>query len=181
MKSKTPLAAAALAVVSWAASATIATADPDQPPAPDPGTAHTPGPAAPGPAPDPAAPAAAGPKNTIDKDGIYVVGTDIVPGTYATAGPVGNGRCYWRRMNNPDPMVKGNVIDSALSAKPQVVAIDPADKAFKTSGCQPWHPTDQPADAPGTTISPQMKIALDVLGGLASQGGGSAPAPKPGS
>ena len=100
MSSKTSIAAAAaLAVVSWGASTAVAVADPT--PAP-------PGPAAP----------AGGLKTTIDGDGLFIVGKDIAPGTYATAGPVGDKRCYWRRMNNVDPHAKNNVIDSAMTAKP---------------------------------------------------------------
>ncbi|MUL44793.1 hypothetical protein FZI85_02080 [Mycobacterium sp. CBMA293] len=164
MSSKTSIvAAAALAVVSWGASAAIAAADP------------TPAP------PGPAAPNAAGPKTSIDSDGVFIVGKDIAPGTYATAGPTDGHRCYWRRMNDPDPHAKNNVIDSALTAKPQVVLIDPTDKAFKTSGCQPWHVTDAAPDStgPGPNISPQARAAMAILGGLGGLGGGPAPAPAP--
>ena len=35
------------------------------------------------------------PKTTIDNDGTYVVGTDIVPGTYTSAGPAGDIACFW--------------------------------------------------------------------------------------
>ena len=74
-----------------------------------------------------------------DHDGTYSVGTDIVPGTYSSAGPVGSGRCYWKRLSGPN----GNdIIDNALSSKPQVVQIGPSDTAFKTDGCQPWQKTD---------------------------------------
>src|ERR1700720_4937803 len=101
-----------LLLAGWAASAGVAGADPD-------------------PSPPPA------PKTTIDHDGTYAVGSDIAPGTYSSAGPVDNGTCYWKRLGNPD----GNLIDNALSKKPQVVQIDPTDKSFKTSGCQPWQLT----------------------------------------
>ena len=40
---------------------------------------------------------------------------------------------------------------NALTRQPQVVRIDPADIAFKTSGCQPWQLTDgaaPPAETP---------------------------------
>ena len=43
-----------------------------------------------------------------------------------------------------------DIIDNALSTKPQVVQIDPTDTAFKTDGCQPWQKTDS-ASADGTT------------------------------
>jgi hypothetical protein len=164
MSSKTTIAAAAaLAVVSCAASTAVALADP------------TPAP------PGPAAPAAGGLKTSIDADGLYIVGKDIAPGTYATAGPVGDKRCYWRRMNNVDPHAKNNVIDSAMTAKPQVVLIDETDKAFKTSGCQPWHVTDAAPDStgPGPNISPQARAAIAILGTLGGGGGAPAPAPAP--
>ena len=71
------------------------------------------------------------------------MGKDIAPGIYSSAGPVGNGACYWKRLGNPD----GNLIDNALSKKPQVVQIEATDKSFKTSGCQPWQNTPRRAPA----------------------------------
>jgi hypothetical protein len=96
---------------------------------------------------------APGPKSTIDHDGTYTVGTDIAPGTYSSAGPVGNGACYWKRLNG------NNIVDNAMSKKSQVVQIDPTDTTFKTSGCQQWQPTDcMPGCAPAP-VNP-----ADVLG-----------------
>lgn len=167
MRSKMSFAAiAALAVMSWGASPTSAVADP---PTPAPLTPAMPTTAAGTPPP----------LTSLDHDGVYVVGKDILPGTYATAGPTGKNRCYWRRMNALDPNVPGNVIDSSMSAKPQVVLIDPNDRAFKTSGCQPWHVTDAQPDSigPSPNLSPQARIALDLLNGLGNQAGGAAPAP----
>src|SRR5690242_18122709 len=101
-----PVAARFVAVgvllAGWAVSAGVAGADPEPSPAP------------PSPSPAPS-PAPAG-KTTIDKDGTYAVGSDIAPGIYSSAGPVGNGTCYWKRIGNPD----GNLIDNAISKKPQV-------------------------------------------------------------
>jgi hypothetical protein len=111
-----------------------------------------------------------GPKTTIDHDGTYTVGTDIAPGTYSSAGPVGNGTCYWKRLGNPD----GALIDNALSKKPQVVQIDPTDKAFKTTGCQPWQATPDatpPADVPGPVAGAQLQNNLGVLNGLLGPNG----------
>jgi hypothetical protein len=88
------------------------------------------------------------------------VGSDIEPGTYSSAGPVGDGTCYWKRVGSD-----GNLVDNSLSKKPQVVRIEPTDKAFKTDGCQPWRLTpdaNPPADAP----SPGVQGALGVLNGL---------------
>jgi len=119
---KTAIVAATLLLACCGASAGIAGADP--PPAP----------------PEP--------KTTIDHDGRYSVGTDIVPGTYSSAGAVGSGTCYWKRLGGPNGT---DIIDNALSSKPQVVQIEPSDAAFKTDGCQPWQMTDSvgPGGAPG--------------------------------
>ena len=122
------MASAVLAFAACCASTATAYADPTPAPAPPP---------APGPPPGP------GPKSTIDGDGTFTVGTDIAPGTYSSAGPVGNGACYWKRLNGT------NIIDNAMSKKSQIVQIDPTDTAFKTSGCQQWQLTDcMPGCAP---------------------------------
>ncbi len=110
-------------------------------------------PTAPSPAPAPPA----GPKTSIGADGTYTVGTDIAPGVYSTAGPVGDGTCFWRRIGNPD----GTTIDNALTKKPQVVQIDATDTLFKTNGCQPWQLTDEAA--------PQVSGLAPALAGLQLQ------------
>lgn len=160
-------AAAALVAVGWAASASVAGADPTTTPAP-----------APAPSTAPSTAPASGPKTTIDHDGTYAVGTDIAPGTYSTAGPVGKGTCYWKRVA-PD----GSLIDNAISKKPQVVQIDASDKAFKTNGCQPWQagpPPDgsaPPADLPGPAAGAQLQANLGILNGLLGQVGEHVPQP----
>ena len=138
-------AVAGLLLAGWAASAGVAGADPDPSPPP-------------------------GPKTTIDKDGTYAVGSDIAPGTYSSAGPVDNGTCYWKRLGNPD----GNLIDNALSKKPQVVQIDPTDKSFKTSGCQPWQLTPD-AVVPPNTPPPGVQGTLGILNGLLGGQNGQQP------
>ena len=157
------LAVAGLMIAGWAASAGVAGADPDQTPPPSPPPAASPG--------DPPAP---GPKATIDKDGIYNVGSDIAPGIYSSGGPVNNGTCYWKRTGNPD----GNIIDNSMSKKPQVVQIDPTDKAFKTSGCQPWQLTPD-ATLPPTTPPPGVQGTLGILNGLLGGAGRTAASSPP--
>lgn len=166
MKSmKAAILAAALVVGAGGAFSGVASADPETPaPAPAPGPTPTgpapgpaPGPAVAAPAPaDPAAPAAAAPggsATSIDHDGLFIVGTDIQPGNYASAGPVEGGTCYWKRMAD---LHGGDIIDNAFSKKPQVITIDPTDKAFKTSGCQPWQLTDAAPDTPPTGDIPAL-------------------------
>jgi hypothetical protein len=162
----TVVAAAALVALSWGAAAGLASADPPAPP-PAPAPAPPPGPA-------PAGSTPAGPKTSIDHDGTYAVGTDIVPGTYTSAGPRGNGVCYWKRVGGDDGK---QMVDNAMSKKPQVVRIDPADKAFKTDGCQPWQKDDAAVPDPGKTPE-QAGLPLGILNSLLG-GGAPPPPPKP--
>ena len=103
------------------------------------------------------APRPPGPKTTIEGDGTYAVGTDIVPGTYTSAGPAGDGACYWKRVSGSD------IVDNALTKKPQVVTIEAGDTAFATSKCQPWQLSDC---LPG--CAPAERSPLAVLGDLGS-------------
>jgi hypothetical protein len=110
----------------------------------------------------------------MDKDGIYAVGTDIVPGIYSSGGPIGTGTCYWKRTSNPD----GALIDNSLTKRPQVVRIDPTDKAFKTDGCQPWQLTPDaspPPDVSGPMAGAQLQGTLGTLNGLLAPNGQRVP------
>lgn len=115
-------------------------------------------PPAPSPAPTSGPPAA--PRTVIDADGSYAVGTDIEPGTYRTDGPVAGQACYWKRVKD------GEMVDNALTKKPQIVQIEPTDTTFKTDRCQPWQKTECPPDcatAPPrpATLPGQLKDLLD--------------------
>ena len=124
---------------------------------------------------DPPPPPPAAPKTTIDADGTFVVGKDIAPGTYGSAGPVGDGTCYWKRSD-----AAGDMIDNAMTHKSQVVAIAPTDASFKTRGCQAWALTDAapPAATPPMLGGLQARILLGTINGLAG-GVGQLPAPPP--
>jgi hypothetical protein len=81
------------------------------------------------------------PKMTMDTDGTYRVGTDIVLGTYRSGGRSAEGEsdCYWARLNSLNPT---DIIANNISTDPQVVEIQPSDTAFLTHSCQPWQKTD---------------------------------------
>jgi hypothetical protein len=134
----TRTAAVAVAIVLVGAAASTATAHADPAPAP----------------PPPA------PKTTIDADGTYAVGKDIQPGRYGSAGPVGDGACYWKRVNGTD------IVDNALSKKAQVVQIEPTDTSFTTNQCQAWQLTDAPLPAlgPGELLG-QLGQLAPIIGG----------------
>ncbi|MEV6033201.1 hypothetical protein AB0L65_18750 [Nonomuraea sp. NPDC052116] len=64
-----------------------------------------------------------------------VVGTDIQPGTYRTAGPTaGIPMCYWARLRT----ATGDEIASGMPTGSASVTILATDKAFRTAGCAEW-------------------------------------------
>jgi hypothetical protein len=133
--------------------AAVAGADPTTPPSPSPSTPAS------GPVPVAA----------MDQDGTFTVGTQIAPGVYASAGPMEDTTCYWRRIGADNV-----TLNNAMTSQPQIVQIEPTDIAFKTRGCQPWQLTD--AAVPPNQIPPwlaqlQLRRDLDILNGLAGQSG----------
>jgi hypothetical protein len=93
------------------------------------------------------------------------VGTDVLPGTYTSSGPVNDGTCYWKRLGNAS---SNDIIDNSMSKKPQVVQIAPTDKAFKTDGCQPWQKND--AANPDAGKAPGGGNLLDIIGMIVKGG-----------
>jgi hypothetical protein len=142
---RTAATAAAFVLIGCAASAATAQADPT-------------------PAPPPA------PKTTIDADGTYAVGKDIQPGTYSSAGPVGDGACYWKRVNGT------TIVDNALSKKEQIVQIEPTDTSFTTNECQAWQLTD--AQPPAPAGPGDLLGQLAQLGPIIARNPGTPPAPS---
>ncbi len=138
-------AVAAALLVAAGVSAGHAYAQPSSEPAPSPSPAEAAPPSEGAPPP--------GPKTTIDADGTYAVGTDIVPGVYSSAGPIPDGAaCYWKRVSG-DKMV-----DNALTKKPAVVQVLANDTTFTTNDCQSWALTNAPM--------PPQAGAGDILGQL---------------
>jgi hypothetical protein len=71
------------------------------------------------------------PKPAISANGIWLVGTDIKPGTYRATG---HGGCYWARLSN---LSGSGIIANGLGAN-QIVTISSSDKAFETQDCGDW-------------------------------------------
>jgi hypothetical protein len=137
--------AALVSVSAWLPTG-LAGADPAPPPTPP----KPPGPAA----------SADGPRTSIDEDGTYTVGTDIVPGVYSSAGPVGDGACYWKRRKDEQ------TVDNSMSKKPQVVQIEPDDTTFRTSRCQPWQLVECPPTCPPPPQPPPLLPGMGLPGQL---------------
>lgn len=72
-------------------------------------------------------------------DGTYLVGQDVQPGTYRTAGaPRPGGMCTWARLAD----THGTIIDSGHSAGPMTLTLLPTDAAVETTGCIGWAKVD---------------------------------------
>ncbi|GAA3145852.1 hypothetical protein ACFQ0X_37505 [Streptomyces rectiviolaceus] len=79
----------------------------------------------------------------IPGDGTFVVGAEIKPGTYRTAGPADNiiDNCYWARLKSTSGDV-GDIIANGNTKGPATVTVSPGDKAFQTTGCKDWAKVD---------------------------------------
>lgn len=67
-------------------------------------------------------------------DGMYIVGTDIAPGTYKNTGVQG---CYYARLsgfgNTTDDIIANNNVDTVT-----IVTISASDKGFESDRCGTW-------------------------------------------
>lgn len=79
-------------------------------------------------------PVPAGPASTIRRDGTYMVGADIVPGTWRSDGGSG---CYWERLADLRGTLD-SIIANELGQGPQLVTILASDRAFKAKRCGTW-------------------------------------------
>ncbi|MDY6872078.1 MAG: hypothetical protein SV966_16850 [Actinomycetota bacterium] len=113
------------------------------------------------------------PASTIDKDGTYKVGVDILPGTYNAGAPGDGMTCYWKRVG-----ADGKLLDNALTKKAGSVRIEATDASFTTNDCQTWQ-----LAACGTACPPPPPPPgpLEMLGQLAGMmlGPGHATGPLP--
>ena len=73
----------------------------------------------------------------IPGDGYFIVGQDVQPGTYKSAGPARSSGCSWSRYAD---LRKEEIIDNAALIKGQaILTIEPTDKMVRTVGCEPFH------------------------------------------
>lgn len=70
---------------------------------------------------------AAAQASRFDGDGLYLVGSDIKPGTYKSAG---GENCYWARHNKAN-----DILDNHLGSGPTVVVVRSSDFSLEVSGC----------------------------------------------
>ena len=94
-------------------------------------------------------PANAAPLDPIPGNGVFVVGPDIAPGLYRTAGsasafgvwinnvPTQGSMCAWFTYSTPDAN-KDHVVQTNMSVGPMFANINTTIKAFESQNCQPW-------------------------------------------
>ena len=94
-------------------------------------------------------PANADPLDPIPGNGVFVVGPDIAPGLYRTAGsastfgvwinnvPTQSSMCAWFTYSTPDAN-KDHVVQTNMSVGPMFANINTTIKAFESQNCQPW-------------------------------------------
>ena len=70
---------------------------------------------------------------------LWLVGKDIQPGVYRSAGPV-DGYCMWSRHSSASggPMEDIIASDGTSAARQMIVTIQPSDVLFRTNGCAAW-------------------------------------------
>jgi hypothetical protein len=85
----------------------------------------------------PVAPKPASPHASMAGDGVFVVGTDIEPGTYHTSGAVGGsgGNCYYALLSSTNT---SDIIDNNDVTGPATITVGAGVKAVDISGCQVW-------------------------------------------
>lgn len=77
--------------------------------------------------------------STIPGDGVFLVGEDVAPGTYRTAGPAEDSvidNCYWERAKDASGEL-GSIIANDNIKGPGRVTINEGE-VFKTRDCQDW-------------------------------------------
>lgn len=77
-------------------------------------------------------------------DGTFVVGTDIVAGTYKAAP---SGECYWARVRGTSD--ESDIIANHLASGPATVTISASDGAFVSQRCGQWTKTNSSLTATG--------------------------------
>lgn len=77
-----------------------------------------------------------GPASSFAGEGEYVVGEDIKPGTYKTAGPEGEFGCYWERAKDASGEFDSIIANNNLEGPGRVTL--KKGEYFKTNRCQEW-------------------------------------------
>jgi putative ABC transport system ATP-binding protein len=148
------LAIAAVIVISMAVSAKVPTPTPTSP-----ATAPAQSPQA-----TDAISAAGQPGTVMPKDGVYVVGVDIQPGIYHTAGASPCCQCYYALLSSTNTK---DVIDNNSVTGQATITVGARVKAVQVSSCKPWQKASA-AGQPGTVMPNDgvYVVGVDIQPGI---------------
>lgn len=93
------------------------------------------------------------------KDGNYIVGADIQPGTYRTR--KGSSDCYYSRLSGFGGSLS-EIISNENTDAPAVITIAAADKGFKSSRCGTWNKIAGTTQVPTPTTYANWHQAYSV-------------------
>jgi hypothetical protein len=82
-------------------------------------------------------PVTSSPTDPITEDGIYIVGADVSPGTWRSAGGDSSG-CYAARLSGFGGTLDQVISNDVSSEGGLVVTIGSGDAGFETTGCGTW-------------------------------------------
>lgn len=116
---------------------------------------------------------------TITSDGTYIVGVDIEPGLYVSAGAVDTDINCWGTRLSGFSGEYNDVIAYAYGKGRVVVRIKPTDAAFDSWNCHTWtRVTETPAPAPAPVPAPDPTVPLVGSAAVGSAVIGSAVLPN---
>ncbi|MFF8939208.1 hypothetical protein ACF08O_31725 [Streptomyces paradoxus] len=76
----------------------------------------------------------------IPGDGVFLVGDEVMPGTYRSDGK-DRDLCYWARLSDTTGQTD-DIIASGNAEGQTIVKIVASDEAFQSSDCKPWKKID---------------------------------------
>jgi hypothetical protein len=121
-------------------------------------------------------PAAASPAG-FSGDGLFVVGLDIKPGVYRTAGPASERNGYFALLKSTNTH---DIVNNGNFRGPATITVGPGVKAVDVRHCQPWHRLGDSLDAviaaaasePGNTAGRDLECpAIGIISVAWSSGG----------
>jgi hypothetical protein len=81
--------------------------------------------------------AVANPAGPITEDGVYIVGTDVAPGTWRSLGGGGFG-CYAARLSGFGGTLNEVISNDIATEGGLIITIAPSDIGFESTGCGTW-------------------------------------------
>ena len=102
------------------------------------------------------------PPVTTFGDGTYLVGSQVVGGTYRTSGGTG---CYWARLSSSLSGSGNEIIAKNTATGPVIVTISLSDAAFVSDGCGTWSPAPSTGPQASAMGNGTWAVGVDIVAG----------------